>query len=538
MNLNLLSLEENYFTPVFFGGGITYYFYNASFPSLLTLSLLFFFCFLTFYIRYALFVALFFAGYGWMEYRTHIINTQFIQEPLEDIKLTGIVSNVELFPKNQRVTIDIPHHPFLQKIRLRVWKTEELIPGQTITFRANLMPFSQKTTPYSFDFKRDAFYKGINASGRVVKIMDKKNPKKQWLERLRQKIGNNIRNNMNGPAKELAVALTIGDKNGIPQKIRNYFADSGTSHILAISGLHLSLIAFFLLLFLQFIFCFFPILHEKYPIYKITPCIAWLFLLLYNFVSGTGYPVQRAFIMVSLFIVGIIIDRRTISLYSVCLAAFFIMILFPECIVNVSFQLSFGAVVPIIALYEKQQFSNWLSPIVSTVTASLGTLPFSIIVFKYTTLQAITGNLLALPLFSYIIMPLTMVSFFGFGFYFLEMTLNWLIWIAKFTSSLWWAHIPIPATTKPYFLLFFVCGGLWLCLVQNRLRFLGIIPIILSPLVYFPAHAPNFLTSSDGAVKAWRVNQKIYYTDSIRKGKFYLEEWERVYGIRIVKNKP
>jgi hypothetical protein len=130
-----------------------------------------------------------------------------------------------------------------------------------------------------------------------------------------------------------------------------------------------------------------------------------------------------------------------------------------------------------------------------------------------------------------------MLSFFGFGFFFLEITLNWLIAIAHFASSLWWAHIAIPATTKPYFLLFFVGGGLWLCLVQNRTRFFGLIPILLSPLVYYPAKAPNFLQSPDGVVKAWRVGEKVYYTKNKRKGRFYLEEWERVYAIKIFSSK-
>ncbi|USO02423.1 MAG: ComEC/Rec2 family competence protein [Alphaproteobacteria bacterium] len=535
---NRLKLEEAYFIPVFFGAGVVSYFSYESFPFLLIAFFICLFGFLTYYFRYFLFLTLLFAGYGWMHIRAnYIVDTQFITQPVENIKLKGIVENIELSSRGQRVVIDIEDHDTLKKVRLRVWKSEDLIPGQTIVFRAHLFPFSEKLTPYSFDFKQAAFYQGINASGRILKVIHKSDPQKKWLQRVRQGIKDRILKNMNGPVKNLAVALTIGDKSGIPQKTREAFSKSGLSHILSISGLHLSLIAFFLMFFFRLVFSLFLILHERYPMYKVTPILAWAFLLPYNFISGAGFPVQRAFIMMSLFILGVITDRRTVSLYSVCLAAFCIMLVCPESVMSVSFQLSFGAVLPIIAFYEKNTLPALVKPLVSTIVASIGTLPFSITVFKYITLQAMTGNILALPLFSYIIMPLTMLSFLGIGYYFLEVTLNWLVWIANYVSFLQWSYIPVPATSTPYFLLLFVIGGLWVCLIQNKWRFWGIGLILLSPLFYKPVTAPNVLISPDGMVRAWKVNSNTYYTDNLRGGKFYLDEWEKVYAIRIFRNK-
>jgi len=533
----ILSVEESYFVPVAFGVGIVGYFSYGSLSFLLIASLICLFGFLTYYARYFIFVALCCLGYAWVQVKTdHIVDTKFIKEPIDNVVLKGTVESIEEFPKNQRITLSIDGDELLKKIRLRLWKSEQLTPGQTIKFKAHLLPFLEKPTPYSFDFKRDAFYKGINATGRVVRIIHKSEPQKRWIQRVRENIKQRTHKYISGPAKHLAVALTTGDKSGISQKIKDDFSRAGTSHILAISGLHLSLIAFFLIFFFQFLMSLIPVLHERYPVHKVMPVITWVFLLFYHFISGAGFPVQRAFIMISLFILGTIVDRRTISLYSVCLAAFFIMLIYPESIISVSFQLSFGAVLPIIALYERKRFSPWITPLISTVVASIGTLPFSITVFKYMTLQAITGNLLSLPLFSYIIMPLTMLSFLGFGYYFLEITLGWLTKIAAFTASLQWSHISVPATVTPYFLLFFIVGGLWVCLVQNKWRFGGILFILIAPLFYRPVITPNILVSPDGCVRAWKVNGEIYYTDNIRKGKFDLDEWEKVYAIRIFKD--
>ena len=576
----ILSLEEFYFIPVFLGAGIAFYFnQDIFFLGLMIgfMSLISFFIKVNthrFFKTLGLFFLVFCLGYGWISLRTHYLHTSFVQEPLYSVDLVGRIESIETISshyafakrdsqhslahaskqfeqeglkdqiktpiKVKRAVIHILKSPLshkiqtLKKVRLRLEENTQLEPGQVIHFCANLRPIGDKITPYSFDFKRDAFYKGINAVGVIKKISYCEAPKRKSFERLRHKIATRLRTKMKSEAKELAVALTVGDKNGIPKDIRNYFADTGTSHILVIAGLHLSIIGLFLISLLQRVTSLFPILHERFPMHKVNLCLAWFFLLFYNLISGSAYPVQRAFIMISLMILGVLIDRRTISLYSLCLAAFFIMILSPESVISVSFQLSFAAVLPLVALYEKHQFPSWLSPIVTTITASLGTLPFCIVVFRYTTLHAITGNLLVVPFFAYLVMPFMLLSFFGWGLSILEFLLNVMIAMVKFISHFKGAHIDIASPSGPYFIFLFVTGGLILCLIQSRLRFSGLPLILLSPLFYCPVHAPDRLESADGKVKAWRVEKNMFQTKSYNR--FILDEWERVYAIKIQYN--
>ena len=408
------DFEERYFIPVFFGAGIASFFYLFSISWVLIGLGLMIGGYGCFYHRYFMFLFLFFLGYLWIAFRTLMLGTQFLQKPLRDVVLEGIVENVEMSQRSQHVTMKLKKHQeeipaFVLKVKLRAWKNIEIIPGQKMKCLVDLEPFHEKITPYSFDAKREAFYKKINATGEIRKVLFMYDLKQhsffEKIERLRKNIAHNIRLHIKAPEREIAVALTVGEKNAIPQKVRAYFMDSGTAHILSISGMHLGVIGFFVMFFVNFCLSFAPVLREKYPVYKWSSVITWFFLLGYLLISGAGYPIQRAFIMATLFMLGIIIDRRILSLYSVCGAALMIMIITPESIINPGFQLSFSAVIPLVAVYEKCRISSWMAPLVSTLIASIGTLPMSVVTFKYITLQALTGNLIILPFFSYIIMP-------------------------------------------------------------------------------------------------------------------------------------
>ena len=233
-----------------------------------------------------------------------------------------------------------------------------LRPGEHIRVMAILSPPPAPAAPGAFDFQRKSYFRRLGAVGFSVgraQVVEGSADSASLLlrvERLRQVVAELVTAAVDGPAAAIAVALMTGQRRAIPKPLMNAIRDSGLAHLLAISGLHIGLVAAILFAGLRGIMALVPPLALRYPIKKWAALAAILGALAYALMAGATVPSQRAFLMVGLVLLAVVLDRRGLSMRLVAWAAVVILLLQPESLLGPSFQMSFAAVTALIAAYE------------------------------------------------------------------------------------------------------------------------------------------------------------------------------------------
>jgi competence protein ComEC len=376
---------------------------------------------------------------------------------------------------------------------------KDFAPGMRVLFRVVLSPLNPLAFPGAYDFKKQQYFKGISARGFITaspKIL--KIPSKTSLDlfvgQLRHSIDKKIEDHLPPDTAAVAKALITGNKSGISKEIRRNFANSGTAHLLAISGLHMSIIGFFVFWLFRIFLCLCTPFSMFYDTKKIAAIVSWIIVMFYLQISGSSVPSIRAFIMHTIIILAILSDRRALTMRSVAIAATVIMIFSPEMILFPSFQMSFGAVMAIVALYEKSQnFSNifkWLfDAIATTAAASIPTTLFSVSTFNQLTLNSILANLASVPLMSFFVMPVAVTAMFFTLFDFSQPILlmgygiQLLMKISEKSAQLPGSYF-VMATPSAINMAIFIFSGLMLLLIHHKVRFCGIVGIVIGIIYY------------------------------------------------------
>jgi len=152
------------------------------------------------------------------------------------------------------------------------------------------------------------------------------------------------------PAGDVLKALILGDKGMLPHEIREQFIKLGTAHLLAISGLHVGIVAFVSYLFFNLLFRVYHKVLLYVDVFKCSVFLSIFPVLFYCLIAGFQLPTLRAALMVLLYMVSLLISRKQDILSTLFAAGFVILLLMPSSIYEVSFQLSFSAVFFILLL--------------------------------------------------------------------------------------------------------------------------------------------------------------------------------------------
>jgi competence protein ComEC len=502
------------------------------------------------------------AGFAAAQFETWRVAAPVLERRIGPVTVEGRVADVEVQAEGTRVTLAAPHLDRLASDRTPVSVRVRLKPGDTVpelgdrvTLPAILLPPPAPALPGGFDFQRQAFYQRLGgvgfATGAATIVPSPSSGFAMMLRNLRHGMSARIHAALPGTEGAIAAAIITGERGAIPARVSQDFRDSGLAHLLVIAGLHMTLATGAAFFAVRAGLALLPRVALCRPIKKWSALAALLIAALYLAVSGAAVPTQRAFVMCVLALLAILIDRQPISMRSLAWAALLVLALDPVTLVGVSFQMSFAAVLGLIAFYEAwgarlSGLRRDAGPIghglvhlagiaLTTIVATAGTAAFAIYHFNRFALFSVPANLIAVPLAGVWVMPWALVSclLMPFGLETIGLVpMGWGItlieWVAHWTAGLPSAALDLP-TMPDWGLLLIVAGGLWLTLWTTSWRRWGLVPMLAGALSLTATRAPDVLLAGDGALAAVRSGDA-YLLSSDRADRLAAESWLRTAG--------
>jgi competence protein ComEC len=429
-------------------------------------------------------------------------------------------------------------------------------PGDRVRLRAHLMAPSPPVEPHGFDFARQAWFERLGAVGYALAAPQRlsRADRRGWslgLAALRQTIAHEIIVAVPGPAGAIGVALLTGLRGALPDRIWDEWAIAGIAHLISISGLHMAIVAGTLFFAVRIGLALAPPLALRLPGKKLAALIALLGVCGYLLISGGtasgsgSVPIQRSFAMSALALLAIMVDRNPLSMRLVVWAALAVLLLRPDSLLGASFQMSFGAVVALIATYETGigrhpsgapgldwRLLMYVAGIaLTTVVASAATTPFSIYHFSRFPTYGVVTNLIAVPLTAIWVMPWGMLGMLlipiGLGgpcFVLMGHGIDVIIAAAAFVAELPGAALAMPRPPLAA-LIATVLGGLWLCLWRTSWRRLGLLGAALGVGLMLLARPPDILVDSRGQVLAVRLDDGRLALSPWKRDRWITDDW-------------
>ncbi len=484
-------------------------------------------------------------GFCVAKIRTQIVAAPVLGHRLGPTAIDGLVESAEPHGKGARLLLShlsiaglVPDEtPARVRISQR-YGTEILKPGVRVHLTAVLLPPPDPAAPGDYDFGRWAYYEQIGAVGYAYGKPHLTGDGEagwfdgsaRWLEGLRAIITARILSVIPGEEGAISAALITGERGAISQDDQDAYRDSGLSHVLSISGLHLALAGGIFFWVMRALLATIPWIALQYPIKKWAAVAALAGAGFYYLISGGGAAAQRSFIMLALMFAAILADRPALTMRNVALAAGLILLFAPESLIEPGFEMSFGAVIGLIALAEwdaarkmrkpRDLPPTWLGRlgryaldvVLASLVAGIATAPFAIYHFDRASQYGVLANLAALPIVGFVIMPAATAAMvlmpFGLDRWALIVMghgVAGMTWVARTVAALPGAATLVPAWPEIAVLLA-VLGGLWICFWRKRWRWLGLAPVAVGLLLTGSNTPPDILVSRDAGTVATRAS--------------------------------
>ena len=398
----------------------------------------------------------------------------------------------------------------------------EIAAGARIRLRARLVPPAAPMLPGGYDFARAAWFNGLAATGSALGPVEvvAHGEGGGWLDGTQAALSRHVRAQLGGSAGTIAAAYASGDRGAIAEADDSAMRDAGLTHLLSISGLHVSAVvaaAYFLALRLLALW---PWLALRVRLPLLAAAVGALAGIGYTLLTGAEVPTLRSCIGAVLVLLALALGREPLSLRMIAVAALAVMLFWPESLVGPSFQMSFGAVIAIVALHGCAPVRAFLAPreegwvaraarnllmlLVTGIVIELALMPIGLFHFHRAGVYGAFANVIAIPLTTVVTMPLIALA----------LTLDiagigWPVWWlagksidAVLALAHWTAAQPGATTMLPPMgtgpIALFVAGGLWLALWRGRVRLVGLIPVTIGLFVLSTLRPPDILVSGDG----------------------------------------
>ncbi len=504
-------------------------------------------------------------GIGAGALRASVVDAPQLQKKYNIVRVEGTLQDIEHREKGARrlllgnlkiERLDPSQTPHFIRVTMR--QKEELEVGQHISLLASLRPPSSPILPHGFDFQRFFYFKRIGGTGFTLShpeiletgIAVHKSKIGETLFQIAEEMKKEV-HHADSKGNAITQALLTGDRALIKEETWAHLRDSGLSHMLAISGLHVGLFSATVFFIIRLCLSFFPALSLRFPIKKIAAVVAFCAALFYTLLVGASVPTARACVMTGMFFLAIILDRSPFSVHLLAFAAFVILLIRPESLMSASFQMSFAAVMGLIIFYSSTR-SFWvkhyshagivrkltlyfISVCATTVIATLVTTPFTLYHFQHLAVYGVLGNLLAVPVMAFVVMPMAVFSFFllpvnmaEYPLFLMRLGVEIIMEVSSWVSSLEGASVSFSTLPFSSFCLF-VVAGIWCLSVRGRLKCLCVFPLLIGLCVVLLTRPADILLSEDG--KLWGIYKKDHlYVNNARKGKFTQKQWKSYIG--------
>ncbi|MEE2952619.1 MAG: ComEC/Rec2 family competence protein [Pseudomonadota bacterium] len=458
-------------------------------------------------------------------------------------------------PQIVRIVVSARHQP--------------LRPGEIYRGLVRLGPPSGPVRPDGHDFAYRPYFEGLGAYGYGLGSPDPppadaaepdalsvREAISRFIAALRGGVTRRIVEVIGGESGAVAAALVTGERAGIGPEVEDWLRGTGLAHVLAISGLHMALVAGTAMLLIRKGLVLLGGLSLVLPVKKLAALVALAVSTFYLVLSGASVATERADVMILIMLVAVLFDRQAITLRNLSLAALAILLVTPHAVLTPSFQMSFAATLALVGLsplFHRGTENQSRGPIgrlmrrvglvlgatlVTALVAGLATAPYSAYHFQRLAPFGLLANLLTMPVFGLWIMPAALIGVFlmPFGldgpvFWLMGLGLDFVLSIASFLH----ARFPDQAVglMTPSGLVVLTAGLLILCLSASRLRWASL-PILVLGLLLAPDRRPDpeLLIYEDGR------NFALLSADGLRYGRerpsrFVAEEWSRIYAPSI-----
>ncbi|MDG4875409.1 ComEC/Rec2 family competence protein [Mesorhizobium sp. WSM4935] len=565
--------------PVFLAAGVIYYFSLSTEPDLyrpLAAVALMAVCAAvsrSWQRTHLLFMATLFCALGFLaaKVETWRMATPMLGSEIQT-RLTGRLVTAEAMANGRvRLTIDLisTEHPKLRYAPDRVRLSARRIPpgmtaGSMLTGYAKLLPPTGPVRPDSYDFSFDSYFAGIGGSGfflgdpKLVAPVEAPFGARvaSAVENAREGIADHIRSSIGGSEGEIAAALIVGVRAGIPEAINESMRRTGIYHIISISGLHMALVAGTIMVLLRGAFALLPDFSSRRPVKKYAAGIALISIAAYLVISGIVVAAERSFIMLAVMLAAVLFDRAALTMRNLAISAIAVILVSPHEVVGPSFQMSFAATAALVGAYAgfadyragktiappaKRSFLGFLSrklavgvggAAVTSLIAGSATLLFAIWHFQRVSPLSLLANLAVMPIVSLIVMPFAVLSAlampFGFDGPFLFVMGKGLT--AMIAISAWISErSPVDAVglISIQSVLLATIALVIATMATTWLR-LAAVPFALAALLAIPhVRTPDVLISEDAHLVAMPIGGGELAVNRARANEFTTDNWKR-----------
>ena len=493
-------------------------------------------------------------GLGRATWHTHAVATPKLADYERIYEVMGWVEAIERSGTGFRWRLRVSDIEGLaenqtpKRVRVKT-KTEGFAAGDAVSVLAIMTPPSGPVVPQGYDPARRAYFEQIGGFGFGIRDpaqaeigeLSLSQKFRRDIVRFRYGLAERIRSKAPPETAGLQAALLTGVRAYIPPEQTENLRVAGLAHVLAISGMHMGLLAggsFWLATLL--LACIAP-LSRRYDVRKPAAIIGALAATGYLILSGASVATQRAYIMAIIVFLAVILDRRAFSMRSVTVAAVITLLFHPETLISVGFQMSFAAVAALVVVYREWQDrkgyvlhqglwqkikSNFTALTVTSFVAGTATSGFAVLHFNRIARYSLIGNILAMPLFTFIVMPAALMTLIALPFGLEEWPLALMGWsltgmlkiaegVAVWPGAMW--HV---SAAPPWVIGVFGLGFLLASLGQGKRRYLGFGLAIVCLLFWSQTPRPDMRISDSGQVAFWDETGEVLYVGRKRSDSF------------------
>jgi competence protein ComEC len=452
------------------------------------------------------------------------------------VSFTGTVESAELQGARQRTRLvispdskDLPPH-----VRVNVDLKDmpaALVAGERVKLRARLLPPPEASLPGGYDFARGAWFMGLGATGKAYDKVQRLGPRRASGDTLHDKLTRLLLARMPGSAGGIGASFISGDRGAISPADENSMRASGLTHLVSVSGLHITVAVTGTMLLTLRLLALIPGFALRLPLLAIAATTGAAMGLFYTYITGAEVPTIRSCVAAVLVIAGLVMGREAVTLRLVAAGALVVLLLWPEALVGPSFQLSFIAVTSIVAFNDHPKARALLRPredenlvrrigreaaslIVTGMVVEAALAPIAFFHFHRAGVYGAFANIIGIPLTTFFIMPMEALGLvfepvhLSAPFWWLaNLGLRILLWISDSVAGVPGAVTLLPEVPVAAFWLVSF-GGIWLMLWKSRARVLGLLPALagLGWAVSMPA--PDVLITGDGRHMVVRLAER------------------------------